>query len=130
MTAQPIDALKRALVSVRRVETMPVMEYVWDRTNRVLVNEELLRAGERADGRHDGEERNGASGLLGTRRLAGRMANVIDSRRKVLHGYGTRSVPNRCRAYAAPAADYGPIPTLPAGRSWAATGQDAGSHMR
>ena len=30
----------------RALETIPIMEYVWERTNRVLVTEELLRGRE------------------------------------------------------------------------------------
>ena len=54
------------------------MEYVWKRTNGVPVNAEPLRGREWADGRHIGEERNGACGVLGTSRHGGRMANNID----------------------------------------------------
>ena len=60
------------------LETVPIMEYVWERTNRVLANEELLRGRERGDGRHVGEERNGACGILGTSGQGRRMANDID----------------------------------------------------
>ena len=33
----------KAVLEGRTLETIPIMEYVWERTNRVLVNEELLR---------------------------------------------------------------------------------------
>ena len=33
----------KALLDGRALETIPIMEYVWERTNRVLANEELLR---------------------------------------------------------------------------------------
>ena len=36
----------RAVLDGRALETVPIMEYVWERTNRVLVNEELLRGRE------------------------------------------------------------------------------------
>ena len=36
----------KAVLDGRALETIPIMEYVWERTNRVLVNEELLRGRE------------------------------------------------------------------------------------
>ena len=33
----------KAVLDGRALETIPIMEYVWERTNRVLANEELLR---------------------------------------------------------------------------------------
>ena len=36
----------KALLDGRALETIPIMEYVWERTNRVLVDEELLRGRE------------------------------------------------------------------------------------
>lgn len=42
------------------------MEYVWERTDTVLVNEKLLQERECTDGRHDGEESGGASGARDT----------------------------------------------------------------
>ena len=36
----------KALLDGRTLETIPIMEYVWERTNRELVNEELLRGRE------------------------------------------------------------------------------------
>ncbi len=36
----------KALLDGRTLETIPIMEYVWERTNRELVNEELLRGHE------------------------------------------------------------------------------------
>ena len=35
-----------AVLDGRALETIPIMEYVWERTNRVLANEELLRGRE------------------------------------------------------------------------------------
>ena len=85
----------KALLDGRALETIPIMEYVWERTNRVLANEELLPGRERADGRHVGEERNGACGVLGTSRQGGRMTNDIDRWRQVPPGYGSRPVAMR-----------------------------------
>ena len=85
----------KALLDSRALETIPIMEYVWERTNRVLANEELLPGRERADGRHVGEERNGACGVLGTSRQGGRMVNDIDRWRQVPPGYGSRPVAMR-----------------------------------
>ena len=36
----------KAVLEGRALETIPIMEYVWERTNRVLVNKELLRGRE------------------------------------------------------------------------------------
>ena len=36
----------KAVLEDRVLETIPIMAYVWERTNRVLVNEELLRGRE------------------------------------------------------------------------------------
>ena len=85
----------KALLDGGALETIPIMEYVWERTNRVLANEELLPRRERADGRHVGEERNGACGVLGTSRQGGRMANDIDRWRQVPPGYESRPVAMR-----------------------------------
>ena len=68
----------KALLDGRALETIPILEYVWEKTNRVLTNEELLRGRERVDGRHGGEERSGRCGVLGRSRQGTRMANDID----------------------------------------------------
>ena len=85
----------KALLDGGALETIPIMEYVWERTNRVLANQELLPGCDRADGRHVGEERNGACGVLGTSRQGGRMANDIDRWRQVPPGYGSCPVAMR-----------------------------------
>ncbi len=36
----------KVLLDGRALETIPIMEYVWQRTNMVLVNEDLLRGRE------------------------------------------------------------------------------------
>ena len=36
----------KAVLDGRTLETIPIMGYVWERTNRVLAREELLREGE------------------------------------------------------------------------------------
>ena len=36
----------KAVLDGRVLETIPIMEYVWERTNSVLVKEELLRGRE------------------------------------------------------------------------------------
>ena len=38
--------MAKAVLDGRALETAPIMEYVWERTNRVLVNEELLQGRE------------------------------------------------------------------------------------
>ena len=63
------------------LETVPVMEYVCERTNMAAVNEELLRGREWENGRHDRGESNAASGGPRTRRLRSRMADIVDRRR-------------------------------------------------
>ena len=45
----------KVLLDGRALETIPIMEYVWQRTNMVLVNEDLLRGREEENARHDGE---------------------------------------------------------------------------
>ena len=40
------EAVVKAVLDGRVLETIPIMEYVWERTNRVLANEELLRVRE------------------------------------------------------------------------------------
>ena len=36
----------KSVLDGRALETIPIMEYVWERTNSELVNEELLRGRE------------------------------------------------------------------------------------
>ena len=36
----------KAVLDGRALETIPIMEYVWERTNKVLAKEELLRGQE------------------------------------------------------------------------------------
>ena len=40
------EGTAKAALDGRALETIPIMEYVWGRTNRVLANEELLRGRE------------------------------------------------------------------------------------
>ena len=87
-----IEGTEKSALQSRVLETIPTMEYVWERMNWVRVNEKMLRRRERVVGRHEGEE---ASGALGTPRLRGRMAYVIDRRRHAAPGCGNRSVPVR-----------------------------------
>ena len=85
----------KAVLDGRALEPVPIMEYVWERTNSVLAKEELLGERECADGRYDGKETGRVSGARGTPRLRGRVADVNDRRRQAAPGCGIRPVPIR-----------------------------------
>ena len=112
------------------LETVPIMEYVWERTNRVLANEELLRG-----------VSEGTDGMSGKRETA---HAAFSGHRAKAAGWPTISTDGaRCRldmeADRLLCDDRRMLPwRRTAGRiqrdrrfeGWTATGQDTESHMR
>ena len=79
----------------RTLETISIMEYVCEKTDRALLTEELIREREGVGGRHDGEDGSSEFHGLWTLHLGEPMADVIDGTGQAAPGCGNGTVPIR-----------------------------------